>query len=186
VSIRTRAWLLTGPPGIGKSTVVTRTIYLLRMQGHGIGGCLTKENREGRERVAFTMTDLMSGRQGELASVRGSLGPRVGRYRVNIATLSEIGARSLRDAAERAEVIVIDEVGPMELTNPDFRRAAEECLDSGKPLLAIVHGQMKDPLIEKIRGMADKELIEVTLENREGLPKRIAGEMLARLPDQSS
>ena len=151
------------------------------MQGHGIGGCLTKEKREGRERVAFIMTDLMSGRQGELASIRGSLGPRVGRYRVNIATLSEIGAGSLRDAAERADVVVIDEIGPMELTNPDFRRAAGNCFDSGKPVLAIVHGQMKDPLIDKIRGMDGKELIEVTLENRERLAQRIADEILASL-----
>jgi len=173
--------LLTGPPGIGKSTVVTRTIYLLRMQGHGIGGCLTKEKREGRERVAFTMTDVMSGREGELASVKSSLGPRVGRYRVNLATLSNIGARSLREAMDRAEVIVIDEVGPMELTSQDFRKAADECFRSQKPILAIVHELMKDPLIESIRQMSGKSVIEVSLSNREKLPQTIAEEMLALL-----
>jgi nucleoside-triphosphatase len=181
LSSPTRVWLLSGPPGIGKSTVVTKTIYLLRMQGHGIGGCLTKEKREGRERVAFTMTDLMSGREGELASVKSSLGPRVGRYRVNLATLTDIGARSLREATERAEVIAIDEVGPMELTSQDFRRAADGCFRSGKPILAIVHELMKDPLIESIREMEGKTMIEVTLANREKLPQTISEEMLALL-----
>jgi nucleoside-triphosphatase len=186
LSSTTLAWLLTGPPGIGKSTVITRTIYLLRMRGHGVGGCLTKEKREGRERVAFTMSDLMSGREAELASTRGALGPRVGKYRVNLATLAEIGARSLRDASEIAEVIVIDEIGPMELTSPEFRKAADACFGAGKPILAIVHQQMKDPLIEKVREMQDKQMIEVTLQNRDKLPETIAKEILARLPEQSS
>lgn len=182
MSSPTRVWLLTGPPGIGKSTVVTKTIYLLRLQGHAIGGCLTKEKRKGRERVAFTMTDLMSGREGELASVNSSLGPRVGRYRVNLATLTDIGARSLHDAAQRAEVIVIDEVGPMELTSQDFRRATDECFKSGKPILGIVHELMKDPLVESIREMQGKTLTEVALTNRDKLPQTIAGEILASLP----
>ncbi len=183
MSSPTRAWLLTGPPGIGKSTIVTRVVYLLRTQGHAIGGCLTREKREGRERVAFTMSDLMSGREGELASVKGSLGPRVGRYRVNIATLANIGALSLREAAERADVIVIDEIGPMELTSQDFRKAADACLSSDKPILAIIHEQMKDPLIDAMRVMDGKALIEVSLENRDKLPKTIADEILASLPD---
>ncbi len=183
MSSPTQAWLLTGPPGIGKSTIVTKVVYLLRMQGHAIGGCLTREKREGRERIAFTMSDLMSGREGELASVKGSLGPRVGRYRVNLATLADIGALSLQDARERADVVVIDEIGPMELTSQDFRRAAEGCFASKKPILAIVHEHMKDPLIDTIRTMEQKILIEVSLENRDKLPKTIADEILASLTD---
>lgn len=177
MSSRTRAWLLTGPPGIGKSTIVSKTVFMLRTQGYAIGGCLTREKREGRERVAFTMSDLMSGREGELASVRGSLGPRVGRYRVNLTTLADIGAVSLREAAGRADVIVMDEIGPMELTSQEFRKAGQECFATRKPILAIVHEQMKDPLIDTIRSMGDKTLFEVTLENRDKLPKTIADEI---------
>jgi nucleoside-triphosphatase len=179
----TRAWLLTGPPGIGKSTVVAKAIYLLRSQGHGVGGCLTKERKVGRERVAFTLSDVMSGRQGELASIKGNLGPRVGRYRVNVATLADIGARALSDAAAIADVIVIDEIGPMELTSPEFKRAAAECFKSGKPILAVVHEHMKDPLIEMIREKTDKVFIELTLHNREQIAKAVSDEILALLPN---
>jgi nucleoside-triphosphatase len=156
------------------------------MQGHGVGGCLTKEKREGRERVGFTMSDLMSGREAELASIKGALGPRVGRYRVNLNTLADIGARSLRDAAAGAEVIVIDEIGPMELTSPDFRKAADACFSSPRPILAIVHQQMKDPLIEKVRELQSKQMIEVTLQNRGKLAENIASEILAQLPEPPS
>ncbi len=186
MSTSTRAWLITGPPGIGKSTVVAKAIYMLRSEGHGVGGCLTRERKEGRERVAFTISDLMSGREGELASIRGTLGPRVGRYRVNVATLAELGARALRDAAAGAEVIVIDEIGPMELTSPEFKKAAGECFKSGKPILAVVHQHMKDPLIEMLREMPEKAYIELTLHNREKLAQTIVNEILAVLPKQST
>jgi nucleoside-triphosphatase len=164
--------------------VVAKAIYMLRSEGHGVGGCLTREKKEGRERVAFTISDLMSGREGQLASVKGTLGPRVGRYRVDVGTLATIGARALHDAAAGAEVIVIDEVGPMELTSPEFKRAAEECFKSGKPILAVVHQHMKDPLIEMIRDMPEKVYIELTLQNREKLAQTIAREILAALPRQ--
>lgn len=184
LSTPVRAWLLTGPPGIGKSTVVSKVIYLVRSRGFGVGGCLTKERRRGRERTGFTMIDLMTGLEGPLASSEGSLGPRVGRYRVDVKGLSEIGASALERAASGAEVIVIDEVGPMELTSPEFKRAAEACLASGKPMLAVVHDKMKDPLIDQIKAMPGKEMIEVSLQNRDGLPEMLAGKILGVLPPQ--
>jgi nucleoside-triphosphatase len=173
-----RIWMLTGPPGIGKSTIVSRTVYLLRLQGRGVGGCITKERRSGKERTGFGIFDLMSGREGELASVRGTLGPRVGKYRVNISGLANIGARALSEAAERAEVIVIDEVGPMELTSPEFKKSVRMCLESGKPILAVVHENMKDPLIEEIEATPGGLLREVTLQNREKLAEELATSLL--------
>ena len=180
-----RAWLLTGPPGIGKSTVVSKVIYLIRSKGYGVGGCLTKERRRGRERIGFTITNLMTGTEGPLASSETSLGPRVGRYRVDVKGLAEVGAAALRGAAVGAELIVIDEVGPMELTSPEFKRAVEACLGSGRPLLAVVHEMMKDPLIDQIKALPGKMMIEVTLQNRDGLPATIAREILGVLPPLS-
>jgi nucleoside-triphosphatase len=162
--------------------VVSRVVFLLRSKGFGIGGCLTKERKEGRERVGFTVFDLMSGREAVLASSKKALGPRVGRYRVNIPGLVDVGARALREAAVTADVIVIDEVGPMELTSPEFKKGVEACLASGKPILAVVHEQMKDPLIEQFRELPGKSLIEVTLHNREGLAASLAGEIFAAIP----
>jgi nucleoside-triphosphatase len=185
MSARVRAWLLTGPPGIGKSTVVSRVIFLVRSKGYGVGGCLTRERRRGKERIGFTIIDLMSGLEAPLASSDSALGPRVGRYRVDVRGLSGVGAVALHQAAANAELIVIDEVGPMELTSPDFKRGAEECLRSGKPVLAVVHEKMKDPLIDDIKALPDKEFIEVTLHNREGLPKSLAESILAALPPQA-
>ena len=86
----TKVWLLTGPPGIGKSTIVARVVFALRSKGFGVGGCLTREVRKGKERTGFRLADLLTGNEADLASVNG-LGPKVGKYRVNIVNLSTLG-----------------------------------------------------------------------------------------------
>jgi len=174
-----RLWLVTGPPGIGKSTLVSRVIYDLRSKGIAVGGCLTKEVRAGRERVGFKLADLLTGVEVELASVKG-LGPRVGRYRVNIVGLSKVGAPALVSAVKIADVIVVDEVGPMELTSPDFRKGAVLALNSGKPMLVVLHESMKDPLMEEIRAHPN-EMLALTLHNREGAAEKIAREITLSL-----
>jgi nucleoside-triphosphatase len=179
-SAPTRIWLLTGPPGIGKSSLVSKVIFSVRSRGHGVGGCLTKEVRKGRERVGFKLTDLLSGNEVELASVSG-LGPRVGRYRVNITNLSTMGAGSLLRAAEIADFIVIDEVGPMELTSPEFRRGVRASLATGKPMLIVLHESMKDPLMTEISGQPNSTLVELTLHNREQVSNQLPAEIALSL-----
>ncbi len=101
---------------------------------------------------------------------------------MNLKGVVEIGATALAEAAKGAEVIVIDEIGPMELTSPEFKRSAEACFRSGRPILAVVHDKIKDPLIELIRALPDKEMIELTLHNREGLPESLADQIGSRPP----
>jgi len=176
----TRIWLVTGPPGIGKSTLVSKVVFAVRSKGHGVGGCLTREVRKGRERIGFRLIDLLSGNEADLASVSG-LGPRVGKYRVNITNLSTLGAGSLLRAAEVADFIVIDEVGPMELTSPEFRKGVKACLASGKPMLVVLHESMKDTLMKEITEQPNSELVELTLHNREGVSEQLPAEIASRL-----
>ena len=176
----TKLWLVTGPPGIGESTLVSKVVFTVRSRGHGVGGCLTKEVRKGRERTGFRLIDLLSGNEAELASV-GGLGPRVGKYRVNISNLSKLGGGSLLGAAKIADFVVIDEVGPMELTSPEFRKGVQACLASGKPMLIVLHESMKDPLIEEISGQPNSKLIELTLHNREGVLEQLPAEIALSL-----
>ncbi len=182
-------WLISGPPGIGKSTVVSKVVFNLRSAGFIIGGCVTKERRKNKERVGFDIEDLLGGERGELASTSGHLGPRVGRYRVNLEGLSSVGARALSEGVSRAELVVIDEVGPMELTSPEFRRALATCTGSGKPLFAVVHEKMNDPLIEELKKKSKNEVVSVTLQNRDSLVADLTRRIqiaLARVSDFAS
>ena len=151
-----RIWLVTGPPGVGKSTAVSKVVLRLKSAGVIVGGFSTAEKKSGGARVGFEIRDLSTGRSGELASLDSRFGPRVGRYRVNLTDLANIGAAGLDLAALNSEMIVIDEVGPMELVSPEFRRAVLRCVESGKPLLAVVHERLDDDVLNLLRTKAEE------------------------------
>lgn len=174
----TAIWLVTGPPGVGKSTAVSRVVMKLKSAGVIVGGCTTSEKKEGGARVGFVIRDLTSGRTGELASAANRVGPRVGRYRVNLTDLAGIGAAGLEAAANSSELIVIDEVGPMELISPEFRRGIRKCIDSGKPLLAVVHERLDDDLLNELWAKADTTF-PLTVETREEVAEQV-GELLLK------
>ena len=170
--------LVTGPPGVGKSTAVSKVVLRLKSAGIIVGGCTTSERRAGGARVGFEGWDLSSGRSGELASTASRLGPRVGRYRVNLTDLAQVGAAGLASASTSSEVIVVDEVGPMELVSPDFRRGIRSCIDSGKPMLAVVHERLEDDILNELRVKAAKAFT-MTVENRAEVVEEIGEVLLA-------
>ena len=170
-------WLVTGPPGVGKSTLISRVIIKLKSAGVIVGGCMTAELRSGGERVGFEVRDLTSGRKGRLASVDSRFGPRVGRYRVNLTDLALIGAAGAEAAAAGSEVIVIDEVGPMELVSPEFRRAVLKCVGAGKPVLAVVHEKLEDDILRELRGRATRSFT-LSVENRDAVADELGGTLL--------
>ena len=169
--------LVTGPPGVGKSTLVSRVVLKLKSAGVILGGCATAELRSGGSRVGFEVRDLTNGRKGELASVTSRFGPKVGRYRVNLEDLAKVGAAGVEGAASGSEVIVIDEVGPMELVSPEFRRGVQRCIESGKPMLAVVHERLEDDLLTELRSEAAATFV-LTVENRDTLADEVSSALL--------
>ena len=172
-----RIWLVTGPPGVGKSTMISKVVLKLKSAGVIVGGCTTSELRSGGARTGFEVRDLTSGRKGELASVTSRFGPKVGRYRVNLVDLAKIGAAGVAAAADGSEVVVIDEVGPMELVSPEFRRAVEKCIRSRKPVLAVVHERLEDDLLSELRSSAE-QTFTLTVENRDSTTDEAAAALL--------
>jgi nucleoside-triphosphatase len=168
-----RAYFLTGRPGVGKTTVLVRAIENLRGEGLKIGGFISREVREVGSRVGFKLIDLESGREGWLAHVRQPSGPRVGKYRVCMRDLEMVGVDAVRRALRGADVVVIDEVGPMELHSRLFREAVLAALNSDRIILGTIHYRVRGPFIDGIRRRGDTEIIEVTPRNREELPEAI-------------
>jgi len=72
---------------------------------------------------------------------------------------------------------VIDEVGPMELVSPEFRRGIRACIDSGKPILAVVHERLEDDLLTELRQKAT-EAIMVSVDDREEVADQLAASLL--------
>jgi nucleoside-triphosphatase len=173
VPIVKRVFLITGLPGVGKTTVFTKTVNILKERGFSVGGMLSREVRENNVRVGFEILDLNSQKRGWLAHVKQPDGPRVGKYRVNLQDLEGLGAKAITDAIEKCDVVAIDEVGPMELFSQKFREAVNRALESGKLVIAVVHWRADDKLINDMKARMYAELFMVTNENREGIAQTI-------------
>jgi nucleoside-triphosphatase len=162
--------LVTGPPGVGKTTVVRRVVEQL---GLVAGGFWTEEIRERGLRVGFRVTDLRTGREGVLAQVDYKGAPRVGKYGVDVECFDRIGVAALREAMEREGCIVVDEIGKMELCSKAFPEAVVRALDSDHPVLGTlpVH---EHPFVIALRQRQDIRVVRVAVGNRDRLPHSIA------------
>lgn len=161
-----RLLFITGRPGIGKTTVLLKTIEELKAKGHNVGGMISREVRQEGTRVGFEIVDLKTGERGWLAHVNQPTGPRVSKYRVNLNDLVTIGVKAIQAALTEADLIVIDEIGSMELFSQDFKQAVKDAVNSSKLILGVIHHIARDPLIEAIRKREDAEIFQVTFENR--------------------
>jgi nucleoside-triphosphatase len=167
--------LVTGRPGIGKTTCLQRASELLISRGVRVGGMITLEKREGGVRVGFEVRDVLSGAVGTLASVGSGAGPRIGRYVVNLADLERVGVEAISRALRDAQVVVIDEIGPMELLSGKFVDAVFSALDSPKPVLATIHVRAGETEVgRRILSRGDVRVFELTLANRDKIPYELA------------
>lgn len=164
---------MTGAPGVGKTTVLTKTVDALKAKGVSVGGMISREVRESNVRVGFEILDLTNGKHGWLAHVNGQSGPQVGKYHVNLQDLDNIGTAAITQALEKCSAIVVDEIGPMELYSQKFKQAVAQTLESKKLMLAVVHRKAKDPLVTQVKRRVDAEIFNVTFSNRENLPEQL-------------
>lgn len=164
--MKRRLLLLTGIPGIGKTTVLLKVVEALKARGYNVGGMVSREVRSCGTRVGFEILDLSSGRRGWLAHVNQKIGPQVGKYRVNLEDLNAVGAEAILRAAEECDVVAIDEIGPMELFSEKFRMAVEKAVESGKLVIGVVHWKAKHKLIDDLKAREDAEVYAIAYENR--------------------
>jgi len=167
--------LLTGVPGVGKTTLIRRVLDKIEANA---GGFYTEEIREKGKRVGFSINTL-DGRTGVLAHVRHKGPHRVGKYGVNIKDLEGLASESVRSAIENDEFLVIDELGRMELYSPLFQQVVKDALDSEKPVLGTIQVR-RNLFLDSIRARDDVKVVEVTSGNRDALPESVARD-LARL-----
>jgi nucleoside-triphosphatase len=165
------AILVTGRPGAGKTTVLQRVVESLNVAA---GGFYTQEVRSQSHRVGFDLVTL-DGRRATLASIKSGSRMRVSRYGVEIGAM-KLGAAAIREATAGSDLIVIDEIGKMELFSPEFKEAVLTALDSGKPVLATVM-RSRDSFAELVKSRPDTEVVTVTLQNRDSLPDEIAAKI---------
>ena len=176
--LKKRLLLITGSPGVGKTTLLLKVAEALKAKGYSVGGMISRDVRTSGSRVGFEVTDLNSGNKGWLASVHQEGGPQVGKYRVNVDDLNGIGVKAIVEAVEKLDVVVVDEIGPMELFSVKFREAVKKAVESKKLVVSTIHWKMSGELIDSMKKREDAEIHVLTNENRDRVPEEIVREAL--------
>jgi nucleoside-triphosphatase len=163
---------LTGHPGVGKTTIIKKLIEKLKIPA---GGFYTEEIRENNMRMGFAVATL-SGFKGVLAHRNFKSRYKVGQYGVGVYTLNRIGVKEIQMCLMEKKLIVIDEVGKMELLSPQFQAVVEKALDADNPVLGTLT-LARHPFVQKITSRDDVKITEVTKDNREKVFKTLLKDM---------
>jgi nucleoside-triphosphatase len=96
-----------------------------------------------------------------------------GKMGVDLSKFESVSVKAIRDACDSCDVIVIDEVGKVEVESQAFIDAVKYALDAGKPMILTLHKKSRNPLLQDIRRRDDVRILEVTPTNRNLLPHKI-------------
>jgi nucleoside-triphosphatase len=168
--------LLEGRPGSGKSTIAKRLAERLRADGLAVGGFATGELRERGRRVGFAV-ETFDGKRATLAHVSLPGPPRVSRYGVDLAAFERVALPAL-EVAKRADVVVLDELGKMELASEPFCESVLALFESGVAVVATAQSS-PHPFTDALKRRCDLERLRVTKATRDALPDDIAARLRA-------
>lgn len=132
-------FFISGLPASGKSTLVSKVIDFLRKNDIRIGGIVTPEVRDRGRRIGFKVVDLMTLKESIFASINYKSNHRVGKYFVDVDLFENIAIPALEKAETESDIVVIDEIGKMELFSKKFEETVKRVLNGSKPILAVVH-----------------------------------------------
>jgi nucleoside-triphosphatase THEP1 len=155
------AFLVTGAPGVGKTTLIRQVVSTMRVRAAGF---YTEDLRSRGIREGFRIVTL----DGEMAllAATGHPGPvHVSKYGIDLQELERVGVPALRRGIDRGHVIVADEIGKMQLYSNLFRETIMTAVKKGHPLLGtIMLG--RNPYADKIKRHQNVEILVLTEENR--------------------
>lgn len=163
--------LLTGRPGVGKTTAVERLVERARDRNETVRGVFSPEIRdEDGGRVGFEIADVATGRSEVMAHIEYD-GPSVGKYGIDVEAVEEIAREAI--ATEDADLVVVDEVAPMQTHSEVFVERARAVLDSETPVAAVVQEERETGFVGSIKEREDTTLVRVTKENRDEVPEEL-------------
>jgi nucleoside-triphosphatase len=161
-------YLLTGQPGTGKTSIIKETVASIKGRA---GGFYTEEIRSRGVRQGFRLVTL-EGKTANLAHINIDSPCRVSKYGVDTDSLDRVGVSALTQAARQCDLVVVDEIGKMELFSPKFRETVQGIISSGKKVLGTIMLH-PNPQADAIKHQPQVNLITVTRANHEQVLKEL-------------
>jgi nucleoside-triphosphatase len=165
--------LLTGEREVGKTRLCQRVVGEAERRGFSCAGVLSPALFDGQQKVGISLIDVASGEERSLATADDAPhGVRWGKYRFVPSSLSW-GAELLVKAIP-CDLLVVDELGPLELESRQGLVGALDVLAQGGFSLALV--VVRPALLDEMKGrLKGKQpvILEVNLANRDQLPTQV-------------
>lgn len=166
--------LITGPPRCGKSTLISKVIKYFSECNLNIYGFLTPEVREHGNRIGFDIIDIHSGKKSQLARV-GNFNTKfkVGKYNIFIDEFSKFLEDTLKLEDKTVDLIVIDEIGKMELLSDSFQDFIRMIYTTDIPSIATIGLKLKHPLKNFLLNLPSVLLFELNRQNFQFIFKEV-------------
>ncbi len=164
--------LITGRPGVGKTTAVLRLVEHLRARGGEAVGIYTVEIRGERGRLGFKVVDIARQKEAVFAHVDLPRRRRVGRYGVDTEAFEAVALPALDAALEGGAAVIVDEVGRMELFSRGFRDRVERLFEREGTLVATIPSK-PIPFVTRLMERYRPFVWDLTPENRNEVVERL-------------
>lgn len=164
--------LITGVPGVGKTTLIKNLADVLKDTGPV--GFYTSEIRERGIRKGFELVGLHGGK-GILSHVDIKGPYRVGKYGVDVSGFERF-LDAIPLSGPSPGIVLIDEIGKMECFSERFKERVVEILESGRPLVATI-ALKGSGFIAEVKSRKDVTLLDITRHNRDTLVAEISRDL---------
>lgn len=173
--------LLTGQPHIGKSTIIQKVVEFAASKS---GGFYTKEVHSHGKRIGFEIVSL-KGQSALLATKDPSINFNdwvfFESYKINLDAINKVAVPALLDAVNSKKLVVIDEIGPMEIFSESFCNVVLNIINNPQVMVVGTIVQRPYVIADTIKAHPRVRIKLVTTENRNDLPVVIYSTIMEHL-----
>ncbi|MBS3816786.1 MAG: NTPase [Candidatus Thermoplasmatota archaeon] len=164
---------ISGPSGMQKSETIKSIIDMLKDEDISVGGMITEPIMEDNRRVGFQVMDWQTKEKAVFSHLDLDSQIEIKGYGVNLDSLDEVGVKAIKDAANKRDVVLIDEIGKMQVESEKFADTVRKILELNKPLIITFEKKSRNTLLQDLRRRDDVRMLELTDVNKELLPYKV-------------
>lgn len=164
---------ITGLPGSGRTELLLTIVDMLQAEKVKVGGVITEPIIEEGKVTGFKMVDFITKEEAIIASTGLNSKARFNEFGIDLDTLGLFSVNAIKRAVYQSDLVVIDEIGRIQMKSEYFNKAVLNALKSSKPILMTIYRKSRSSLLQDIRRRDDIRMLEVTPVNRGILPFKI-------------
>ena len=165
--------LISGEPRVGKPTLLKKIVQMI-----GESNCIgfyTEEVRNDFDRIGFDCVSLEGKRQ-RIADVDFKSDVRIGRYGIDVKAFEDFSLQTISDYSNKNKIIIIDEIGPIQLLSTKFKQQIDDILISANCVIGTIFYD-KHPDTDEIKRLPGVKIYSITSENRDTILENVFHEI---------